>query len=121
MSRTHARTITYLSSIRSDHICTFVSPPGPQLLALESAEGVSAALEKARTIQTTQKTPTVRRLKRGLKSARLRNGMSLYICTFHLYLFIYLFTDRDLSLEMDNTYPSTRLLLTFILQKYTIT
>ena len=37
-----------------------------------------------------------------------------------IYLFIYLFTDRDLSLETDNTYPSTRLLLTFILQKYTM-
>ena len=35
---------------------------------------------------------------------------------FIIYLFIYLFTVRDLSLETDKTYPSTRLLLTFLLQ-----
>ena len=34
-----------------------------------------------------------------------------------IYLFIYLFTDRDLSLEADNTYPSTRLLPNFCTTK----
>ena len=33
-----------------------------------------------------------------------------------MYLFIYLFTAGDLSLDTDKIYPSTRLLLTFILQ-----
>ena len=33
-----------------------------------------------------------------------------------LHLFISLFTVRDLTLEMDKIYPSTRLLLTFLLQ-----
>ena len=34
-----------------------------------------------------------------------------------IYLFIYLFTDRDLNLEMDNTYPSTRLFTNFYTTK----
>ena len=33
-----------------------------------------------------------------------------------IYLFIYLFTARDLSLETDKIYPSTRLLSNFLLQ-----
>ena len=39
---------------------------------------------------------------------------------FHLHLFIYLFTVRDLSLETDKIYPSTRLLLAFLLQNNNI-
>ena len=35
----------------------------------------------------------------------------------YLYLFIYLFTDRDLSLETDNNYPSTRLFTNFYTTK----
>ena len=33
------------------------------------------------------------------------------------YLFIYLITDRDLSLEADNTYPSTRIFTNFYTTK----
>ena len=43
-------------------------------------------------------------------------GNTISLQNYEDYSFIYLFTVRDLSLETDKIYPSTRLPLTFLLQ-----